>query len=132
MPSRTPNLSRVLSMYILCDPLDRAPLFMEFSRQKYWIELPFPLPGDLLHPGIEPASPALAGGFFTIEPPGRPGYAGDSNEQPRVRTTAGNWESPCLSLFPPRCCCDRELKPWNPRDLRLSPSSALLELWGLR
>ena len=41
---------------------------MEFSRQEYWSGLPFPLPGDLPDPGIEPeslASPALAGGFFT-------------------------------------------------------------------
>ena len=31
---------------------------------KYWSGLPFPSPGDLLHPGIEPESPALAGRFF--------------------------------------------------------------------
>ena len=41
---------------------------MEFSRQEYWIGLPFPSPGDLPDPGIEPRSPALAGGFFTTEP----------------------------------------------------------------
>ena len=39
---------------------------MEFSRQEYWSGLPFPSPGDLPNPGIEPGSPALAGGFFTI------------------------------------------------------------------
>ena len=33
--------------------------------------LPFPPPGDLPDPGIEPASPALAGGFFTTKPPGK-------------------------------------------------------------
>ena len=38
---------------------------MGFPRQKYWSRLPFPSPGDLPDPGIEPASPALAGGFFT-------------------------------------------------------------------
>ena len=40
---------------------------MEFSRQEYWTELPFPFPGDLPYPGIEPMSlmsTALAGGFF--------------------------------------------------------------------
>ena len=45
----------------------QAPLSMEFSQQEYWSRLPFPPPGDLLHPGIIPsslASPALAGGFF--------------------------------------------------------------------
>jgi len=41
-----------------------------FSRQEYWRELPFPPPGDLSNPGTEPespASPALAGNFFTTE-----------------------------------------------------------------
>jgi len=40
---------------------------MEFSRQEYWSRLPFPTPGDLPDPRIEPASlvpPVLAGGFF--------------------------------------------------------------------
>ena len=46
----------------------QAPLSMGFSRQKYWSGLPFPPPGDLPDPGIEPASPAVAGGFFTTEP----------------------------------------------------------------
>ena len=45
----------------------QAPLFMEFSRQKYWIWLPFPSPGDLPNSGIKRLSlaSALAGGFFT-------------------------------------------------------------------
>ena len=37
----------------------QAPLFMGFSRQEYWSGLPFPSPGDLPDPGIEPGSPAL-------------------------------------------------------------------------
>ena len=44
---------------------------MGFPRQKYWRGLPFPPPGNLPDPGIKVASPALAGGFFTIEPPGK-------------------------------------------------------------
>ena len=59
----------------LFDPMDcscQAPLSMELSRQEYWSGLPFPPPGDLPDPGIEPVSPALAGGFFTTEPPGKP------------------------------------------------------------
>ena len=55
----------------------RTPLSMEFSRQEYWSGLPFPTPGDLPDPGIEPTSPvssALAGGFFTTVPPGKPSY----------------------------------------------------------
>ena len=42
----------------------QAPLSMGFSRQEYWSGLPFPSPGDLQDPGIQPASPASAGGFF--------------------------------------------------------------------
>ena len=37
---------------------------MGFPRQKYWSELPFPSPGDLPHPEIEPMSSGLAGRFF--------------------------------------------------------------------
>ena len=37
---------------------------LEFSRQEYWTDLPFPNLGDLPDPGIKPTSPALAGGFF--------------------------------------------------------------------
>ena len=45
---------------------------MEFPRQEYWSELPFPSPGDLSDPETEPESPALADRFFTAEPPGKP------------------------------------------------------------
>ena len=50
----------------------QAPLSMEFLRQEHWDGLPFPSPGDLPDSGIEPTSPALAGMFFTDEPPGKP------------------------------------------------------------
>ena len=52
----------------------QAPLFMEFPRQEYWSGLPFPSPWDLPNPGIRPTfpvAPALAGRFFTTEPPGK-------------------------------------------------------------
>ena len=48
----------------------QAPLSMEFSRQEYWRRFPFPPPGDLPDPGIEPTSCALAGELFITEPPG--------------------------------------------------------------
>ena len=48
---------------------------MGFSRQEYWSGLPFPSPGDLPDPGEKPASPALAGGFLTTEPPGKPHFS---------------------------------------------------------
>ena len=50
----------------------QASLSMGLPRQEYWSGLPFPPPRDLPDPGIEPVSPSLAGGFFTIEPPGLP------------------------------------------------------------
>ena len=60
----------------------QAPLSMGFSRQEYWSGLPFPSPGDLPDPRIEPASPvspALAGGCSTTESPGKP-TCSESNE----------------------------------------------------
>ena len=50
---------------------------MGFLKQEYWSGLPCPPPGELPDLGIGPttvASPALAGGFSTIVPPGKPGY----------------------------------------------------------
>ena len=47
----------------------QPPLSIAFPRQEYWTGLPFPSPGDLPHPGIKPRSLALAGEFFTTEPP---------------------------------------------------------------
>ena len=52
----------------------QASLSMGFLRHKYWSGLPLPSPGDLPDPGIKPTSlpsPALAGGFFSNEPPGK-------------------------------------------------------------
>ena len=45
---------------------------MGFSRQEYWSGLPFPSPGDLPDPGIEPGSPAFQADAVTSEPPGNP------------------------------------------------------------
>ena len=47
-------------------------LSMEFLRQEHWSGLLFPSPGNLPDPEIEFTSPALAGGFFTTDPPGKP------------------------------------------------------------
>ena len=52
----------------------QAPLIMGLPRQEYWSGLPFPSPADVPNPGIKPASPALAGGCFTTEPPRKPIY----------------------------------------------------------
>ena len=48
----------------------QAPLSIGFPRQQYCRGLPFPPPGDLPSPGIEPRSPVLAGRFFTTKSPG--------------------------------------------------------------
>ena len=72
---------------------------MGFSRQEYWSGLPFPSPGDLPDPGIEPGSPTLRADALTSEPPGKP--------QSRIQTNGsqvnlplppgGNWQ--CLETF---------------------------------
>ena len=49
----------------------QAPPSMEFSRQEYWSGLPFPSPGDLPDPEIEPTSPALQANTLLPEPPGK-------------------------------------------------------------
>ena len=70
-----PACSVAKSCLTLCDPVTvvrQAPLSMGFSRQEYWSGLPIPLPGDLSNQGVEPTSPAspiLAGRFFTAESP---------------------------------------------------------------
>ena len=48
----------------------QAPSSMGFSKQSYGSGLPFPSPGDLPNPGIEPRSPALQADALTSEPPG--------------------------------------------------------------
>ena len=49
----------------------QAPLPMKFSRQEYWSGLPFPSPGDLPDPGIEPGFPTLQADSLPSEPPGK-------------------------------------------------------------
>ena len=65
------------SCLTLCNSIDCSPpgSSVHGILQTRILELPFPPPGDLLHPGIEPVSLvslALAGGFFTTAPPGNP------------------------------------------------------------
>ena len=68
-------LSRFSHFRVLATPwtvVHQAPLAMGYSRQEHWSGLSFPPPEDLPDPGIElvsPASLALAGRFFTTEPP---------------------------------------------------------------
>ena len=50
---------------------------MGLSRQECWSGLPFPSPGDIPDPGIEPGSPALQADALSSEPPGKPLYTYD-------------------------------------------------------
>ena len=68
---------------------------MGFSRQGCWSGLPFPPPGDLLDPGIEPVSltSALQGGSLPLVPRGKPKYMHDSAQLLKF---------PCASVSPPK------------------------------
>ena len=64
------SLSRVRLFATPWTVARQAPLSMGFSRQEYWSGLPFPSPGDLPNPGIEPRSPTLQADSVPSEPPG--------------------------------------------------------------
>ena len=66
------SLSRVQLFATPQTVAHQALLSMEFSRQEYWSGLPFPPPGDLPDPGVEPSSPALQADSIPSEPPGKP------------------------------------------------------------
>ena len=71
------SLSRVRLFAILWTVAHQTPQSMGFSRQEYWSELPFPSPGDLPDPGIEPRYPTLQANTLTSDPPGKPQGEGD-------------------------------------------------------
>ena len=71
-PSEVKSLSHIRLFATPWTVAYQAPLFMGFSRQEYWSGLPFPSPGDLPDPGIEPGSPALQADTLLSEPPGKP------------------------------------------------------------
>ena len=85
----------------LCNPWTaiQAPLSMEFSRQGYWSGLPFPSPGDLPNPGIEPGSSALQAYSLLTELPGKPM---NSMRRPQVGrcqyATGDQWMSKILQV----------------------------------
>ena len=61
---------------------------IEFSRQEYWNGLPFPTPGDLPDPEIEPGSPALQADSLSSKPPGKPFNLPISSQLPGVMGTS--------------------------------------------
>ena len=65
------HVSLFMALWIVAG---QAPLSIEFFRQEYWSGLPFPLPGNLLHPGTEPeslVSYALQTDSLPLAPPGK-------------------------------------------------------------
>ena len=124
----------------------QAPLSMQFSRQEYWSELPFPTPGYLLQPGVKPASPTLAGGFFyhSIQ-------FSSVQSLSCVRLFATPWIAACqasLSITNPRSllklmpiesvmpsshlilCCPLLLLPPIPPSIRVFPNESTLRMKG--
>ena len=86
-----------------------------FPRHEYWSGLPFPLPRNLPDPRIEPQSPALAGGFFTTESPGKTMLlnkvktvlrARGQEKQKTVIVTSQSWKAGS-------CHCNRSFLMWN-------------------
>ena len=74
MKVKVKSLSRVRLFVTPWTVAYQAPPSMGSSRQEYWSGLPFPSPGDLPDPGIEPRSPALQADALTSEPPGKPTF----------------------------------------------------------
>ena len=87
---------------VKAEPLSRVGLSVtpwavrsvEFSRPEYWGGQPFPSPGHLPHPGMEPRSPALAGRFFTLSRQGSP----DNLSALRSPADPGGGPKPLLGL----------------------------------
>ena len=80
----------------------QAPLSKWFFRQEYWSGLPFPSPGDLPDPGIEPGSPTLQADFLPSEPPEKEGWSSWIHAKQLEKT-----------LESPLDC--KEIKPVNPK-----------------
>ena len=112
----------------------QAPPSMVFSRQEYWSGLPFPSPGDLPSPGIQPTSllsPALASGFFTTKPPGKPAAGGSWGLFPHVLPTTSLvvvvWPGQDLRTWKVRGPCSGPL-PRNAPRRKLVPITLLPNL----
>ena len=92
------SLSRVRLFVTLWPVAHQAPLCMGFSRQEYWSGLPFPSPGDLPDPGIEPWSLTLQGDTLPSEAAGKPSM--------RVEFFKIHSESHCFKIIMDLSRCD--------------------------
>ena len=100
------SVAQLLSCVLFCAiPWTVAHQSMGFPRQEYWSELPFPSV-DLSDPWMETMSPALAGVFFTSEPPGKP----KMNSYRESKEGEKSLES-IVALFYGHICCSSELLP---------------------
>ena len=78
-------LSHVLLFETPWTVAHQAPPSIEFSRQEYWSGLPFPSPGDLPGPGIEPRSPTLWADALPSEPPGNQAFTSQKDSKLNIR-----------------------------------------------
>ena len=94
----------------------RAPPSMGFSRQEYWSGLPFPSPGDLPDPGIEPGSPTFQADALTSEPPGKP-VAQKEEAFSVVKTVKRQW----ITMSSLKCWAYKELnRHFSKEDIRMA------------
>ena len=104
------SLSRVRLIAIPWTVAHQAPPSMGLSRQEYWSGLPFPSPGDLPKPGIEPRSDTLQANALPVEPQGKPSVLIESKVKvkllSRVRLFATAWT--VAYNAPPSMGCSRQ------------------------
>ena len=96
MPSRFSHVQLFVTLWTVAH---QAPLSRGFPRQEYWSGLLFHSPGDIPNPGMESVSPALAGEFFTAEPPGKH-YKGCLHFR-IITTFRPQQQHPDVKQFPP-------------------------------
>ena len=113
MKLKLKSLSRVRLFAIPWAVAYQAPQSMGFSRQEYWSGLPFPSPGDLPNPGVEPGSPALQADALPSQPPGKPIWTKTNFSSPpspqgyfgrmkvKVDVLVASW---CPTLCDPKNC----------------------------
>ena len=104
------------------------PLSMGFPRQEYWSGLPFPSPGELPDPGIEPRSPALQADALPTELCGKPVYAIHQHKSATgIHMSSPSW----TSLLPPISILQvvTEHQVWTPYIKQQIPTGDLFYLW---
>ena len=91
MSERVKSLSRVPLFSTPSTLAYQAPPSMESSSQEYWSGLPFPSPGDVPDPGIEPGSPTLQADALPSEPPGNLLPAGYCPPKYYLKLNSSTW-----------------------------------------